>query len=122
MPRILIVEDDMFIREHIVRMVDGWGYGTLSADDVGSGMAYMRGPQAIDALMTDVRLKLDLHGGFDLARAAVALRPTIKVLYASGSSITGTVAQLQVAGSRHIQKPFSEEGLRAAVQQLLAKG
>jgi len=120
MDTILIVEDDTFIREHIVMMVDSWGYGTLSADDVSSALVHLRGPQTIDAIVTDVRLKSAAQGGFELAQAAVLLRPAIKVLYASGSPISGPVAQLQVAGSHHIRKPFTEQDLRGAVQHLLA--
>ena len=120
MKTILIVEDDAFIREHIVLMVESWGYRTLSASDVSAGMDHLQGPEVIDALVTDVRLQSAVQGGFELARAAVLRRPAIKVLYASGSQISGPIAQLQVAGGHHIRKPFTEQGLRSALEQLLA--
>ena len=120
MTMILIVEDDAFIREHIVSIVESWGYGTLWADDVDSALRHLRGPEEIDALVTDVRLKSVVQGGFHLAREAVLLRPAIKVLYASGSQISGLIEQLQVVGGHHIQKPFTEQGLRSALEQVLA--
>ena len=117
---ILIVEDDEFIREHVVLMIRSWGYGTLDADDVASGMAHLRGPQVIDALVTDVRLKLAALGGYDLAHAALMLRPAIKVLIASGSPINGPAVHLHVPGARHIRKPFTPQDLRGTIQLMLA--
>jgi len=115
----LIVEDDAFVREHIVMLVDGWGHTAMSAGDVADAMLQLIAPVQVDMLITDVRLQAEPHGGFNLAQRARVLRPVLLVLYASGSPATADMAKLFVAGAQHIRKPFTEQALHGAVQQLL---
>ena len=119
MATFMIVEDDAFIREHVVVLVEGWGHSAMSASDVAEAMLQLETPVHVDMLITDVRLKTEPHGGFDLARRARVLRPALLVLYASGSPATADKEKLFVAGARHVRKPFTEQTLHGAVQQLL---
>jgi CheY-like chemotaxis protein len=64
---ILIVEDDVFIREIADMIIQDWGHQTLSASDVDEALAVLRSPQQIDALFTDIYLKTAVLGGCDLA-------------------------------------------------------
>ena len=68
---ILIVEDDVFIREIAEMMIQDWGHHTLSASDVDEALLLLRSPQHIDALFTDIYLKHLVHGGCDLAHQAI---------------------------------------------------
>ena len=70
---ILIVEDDVFIREVAEMMIQDWGHQTLSASDVDEALSFLRSPQHIDALFTDIYLKTAVLGGCDLARQAIEL-------------------------------------------------
>jgi len=54
---ILIVEDDLFIREIADMMIQDCGHQTLSASDVDQALSLLRDPQHIDALFTDIYLK-----------------------------------------------------------------
>lgn len=54
---ILIVEDDVFIREIAEMMIQDWGHVTLTAGDVEEALVLLRSDQAIDALFTDIYLK-----------------------------------------------------------------
>ena len=54
---ILIVEDDVFIREIAEMMIQDWGHQTLAASDVDEALTFLRSPQHIDALFTDIYLK-----------------------------------------------------------------
>src|SRR5450759_615190 len=56
---ILIVEDDMFLRDDAEMMIQDWGHDTLSASDVDEALSLLRSPQQIDALFTDIYLKKD---------------------------------------------------------------
>ena len=47
---ILIVEDDVFIREVAEMMIQDWGHQTLSASDVNEALVILRSTQHIDAL------------------------------------------------------------------------
>ena len=91
---ILIVEDDVFIREVAEMMIQDWGHQTLAACDVDEALAFLRSPQHIDALFTDIYLKKVVHGGCDLALQAIALRPNLRVLYTTGNNITDKMKAL----------------------------
>jgi CheY-like chemotaxis protein len=68
---ILIVEDEIFIRETAVMMLEDLGHQVLSAGDMDEALVLLRSPQHIDALFTDIYLKAAVHGGCDLARQAI---------------------------------------------------
>ena len=68
MAMILVVEDDVFIRQLAESMIHDWGHTTLSASDVPQAMVHLRSTAPIDALFTDVYLKAEIHGGCDIAR------------------------------------------------------
>ena len=80
---ILIVEDDVFIREIADIMIQDFGHQTLAASDVDEALLLLRSPQPIDALFTDIYLKSTVLGGCDLAVQAIALRPGQKSLRTS---------------------------------------
>lgn len=116
---ILIVEDDVFIREVAEMMIEGWGHQTLSASDVDEALAILRSPQHIDALFTDIYLKTAVLGGCEVANQAIALRPTLRVLYTTGNSITDKMKALFIEGTRFLSKPYSENQLQNSVKELL---
>jgi len=78
---ILVVEDDVFIRQVAEMMIQDWGHDILSAGDVDEALSLLRSPQHIDALFTDIYLKNSVLGGCELAHQAIALRPKLRVLY-----------------------------------------
>jgi CheY-like chemotaxis protein len=117
---ILVVEDDVFIREIAEMMVQDWGHHTLSADDVDEALSILRDPQHIDALFTDIYLKAAVLGGCELAHQAIKLRPKLRVLYTTGNAVTGAMKALFVEGTHLLCKPYTEPQLRDAVEELLA--
>jgi DNA-binding NtrC family response regulator len=117
---ILIVEDDVFICQIAEMMVQDWGHHTLSAGDVGQALSLLRSPQHIDALFTDIYLKTAVLGGYELAHEAIKLRPKLRVLYATGNSITDKMKALFVEGARFLRKPYTPQQLKDSVEDLLA--
>jgi CheY-like chemotaxis protein len=117
---ILIVEDDVFVRQLAESMVEEWGHNQLSASDVDQALSHLRSPQHIDALFTDIRLKTADLGGYELAHEAIKLRPKLRVLYATGNLITDKMKALFVEGSHFLQKPYTQQELQNAVEALLA--
>ena len=117
---ILIVEDNVFIREVAEMMIQGWGHRTLSASDGEEALSLLSSPQHVDALFTDIYLKTAVLGGFDLAHLAIKLRPKLRVLYATGNSITDKMKTLFVAGAAFLPKPYSERELQVSIEDLLA--
>jgi CheY-like chemotaxis protein len=117
---ILVVEDDVFIREIAELMIQDWGYHTLSASDVEEALLLLRAAPHIDALFTDIYLKNVALGGYELAQQALKLRPTLRVLYATAGSATDKMKARFVVGSRFLEKPYTPLQLQSCLATLLA--
>ena len=117
---ILIVEDDVFLRDDAEMMIRDWGHDTLPASDVDEALSLLRSPQHIDALFTDIYLKHLVHGGCDLAHDAIKLRPELRVLYTTGNTFNDKMKALFVDGAHFLQKPYTRFQLQNSVEVLLA--
>lgn len=117
---ILIVEDDVFIREIAEMMIQDWGHHTLLASDVDEALSLLRSPQPIDALFTDIYLKTAVLGGCELAHQAIKLRPELRVLYTTGNSVTEKMKALFIEGTHFLRKPYTPRQLQNSVEDLLA--
>ena len=117
---ILIVEDDVFIREIAEMMIQDWDHQTLSASDVDEALLILRSPQHIDALFTDIYLKDFVLGGCDLAHQAIKLRPGLRVLYTTGNSMSDKMKALLIEGAHFLRKPYAQYQLQNSVEELLA--
>ena len=115
---ILLVEDDEFVRNVTVLLLEGSGYRVSSAEDVATALelGQVLG-SSIDLLLTDVVLP-DGRGP-DIARKLQEERPDLPVLFVSGYP-TSDFAHPEL-GSRDafLQKPYSHATLLAAVQRAL---
>jgi CheY-like chemotaxis protein len=117
---VLVVEDEAFIREVAVMMVEDCGFTALAASDVGTALVLLRSLQQIDLLFTDIYLKAAVFGGCDLAREAMKIRPKLRVLYTTGNSATAGLKALFVDGSQFIGKPYTPHQLQSSVKALLS--
>ena len=117
---ILIVEDDVFIREIADMMIQDCGHQTLSASDVDQALSILRDAQHIDALFTDIYLKTAVLGGCELVRQAIALRPKLRVLYTTGNTVTDKMKALFVEGTHFLGKPYTQQQLQDSVEEMLA--
>jgi CheY-like chemotaxis protein len=117
---ILVVEDDAFTRDIAEMMISDWAHQTLSASDVPEALSLLRSSERIDALFTDIYLKEEVLGGCDLARAALGLRPELRVLYTSGNRVTDQMKALFVKGARFLGKPYTQQQLHGSVESMLA--
>ena len=116
---VLIVEDDVFIREIAEMMIQDWGHQTLSASDVDEALSILRSPRQIDVLFTDIYLKTAVLGGCELAHAAIKLRPKLPVLYTTGNSVTDKMKALFVEGMQFLSKPYTQHQLQDRLAALL---
>ncbi|MEI9990605.1 MAG: response regulator [Rhizomicrobium sp.] len=117
---VLIVEDEVFTREIAEMMIRDWGHQTLSAGDIDEALFYLRSARHIDALFTDIYLRSAILGGCDLAREAVKLRPSLRVLYTTGNFVTEKMKALFVDGMGCLSKPYTEQQLHGSFANLLA--
>jgi DNA-binding NtrC family response regulator len=119
MATILIVEDEIFIQQNAEWTLEDLGHRPLLAQDLAGALAHLSAPPRVDALFVDIRLSKLAFGGYDVANRALALRPGLRVLYTSGSTLSDEMAQQFVQGGQFIQKPYSHDQLAASVTKLL---
>jgi CheY-like chemotaxis protein len=117
---ILVVEDDVFIREMAESMIGDWGHTILSACDVPEALLHLRSACHIDALFTDVNLKAETLGGCDVAREAILLRPGLRVLFTTATRDPAGMQARFAVGTHFLPKPYSEKQLDKSVQSLFA--
>jgi CheY-like chemotaxis protein len=117
---ILVVEDEVFIREIAEMMIQDWGHDTLLASDTAEALSFLRSGQHIDALFTDIYLKDSILGGCELAHQAIALRPELRVLYTTGNFVTDKMKALFVKGTQCLRKPYTQLQLQGCFAALLA--
>jgi CheY-like chemotaxis protein len=110
--RILLVEDDFLIRTNTAEIIVELGYEVIEAANGREALAELDGA-AIDVLLTDIGLP-DITGG-ELAKLAVAARPGLAVIFATGESRKPEGAP---PGSGLLSKPYDERDIEAALKSI----
>jgi PAS domain S-box-containing protein len=116
---VLVVEDELQVRELVQEVLLAEGYTVLTAADGDEGLhlctAY-DGP--IDLLLTDV--VMPGLSGPEMAQCILPMRPTLKVVYMSGyaSDAMGDHGVLD-PGTAFLQKPFTPDVLLGKVRETL---
>lgn len=115
---ILVVEDDELVRQHVERQLRNFGYDVEVAANGADAMDLLRSRE-FDLLFTDIVMPGGMNGR-QLADAAVALRPELKVLFTSGYTENAIMHQGRLDPGVHLlQKPYRRTELAAAVRKLL---
>jgi CheY-like chemotaxis protein len=118
--RVLVVEDDPEVLEVTVESLRHIGYEVLTAADGPSALAVLGRDDPIDILFSDVAMPRGMNG-VELARAALRLRPGLRVLLASGYPIAAlTATQDAPPGGEFpfLSKPYRGSELAAALRAL----
>lgn len=116
---VLVVEDDDAVREYARTVLGACGYTVLAAATGEEALAVSAGHRGwIHLLLTDVVLS-DMNGR-RLAERLQAERPELKALFMSGYAENAIVHHGVLDPTvAFLRKPFSAEGLRAAVREAL---
>jgi CheY-like chemotaxis protein len=80
---VLVVEDNAPLRRATVRQLTELGYHTIEAENATATLAILTSAVPVDLLFTDVVMPGGIDG-LDLANQGIQLRPTLKVILASG--------------------------------------
>lgn len=116
---ILIVEDEPMLLSMVKDVIERIGYKALTATSGKEALGLIEGGTDIDLLFTDVVMPGGV-GGFELARRARELRPSLPVIYASG--YTGyTVSEMGEVQAALLQKPTPRNVLAETIAESLAK-
>ncbi|MGJ4941559.1 ATP-binding protein [Bradyrhizobium sp. HKCCYLS1011] len=117
---ILIVEDDVLVREYVIRQIERFGYRTLTAGNAAEALAIIDGGEPIDLLFTDVIMPGGMNGR-QLATEAQKRRSGLKVLYTSGYTENAIVHHGRLdAGVMLLPKPYLSSDLARAISAALA--
>jgi PAS domain S-box-containing protein len=114
--RILVVDDDINVRDVSVAMLGALGYATVEAGDAEQALAILAQRSDIDLVFSDVIMPGELNG-LDLAREVRARYPTVAVVLASGYTAQlqgdkGSPSDVEV-----LRKPYSRTALATALAQ-----
>ena len=112
--RVLIVEDEVRIRDFVARGLAAEGFAVCGADDGATGLELALGGQ-FDLVVLDLLLPgLD---GLSLLRSLHEARPELPVLILSARSDLPTKLQgFQLGASDYVSKPFSIDELIARIR------
>ncbi len=115
--RLLLVEDQAMVREHIAAQLRELGHEVVAVSDAASALEVLRSDSGVRLLLADMVLPGGL-GGRELAHAARRLRPDLPVLLASGQADGTTDAD---DGIPVLAKPFRRRELAELVSRALEK-
>lgn len=117
---ILVVEDDRDVRELALTVLEGAGFRVLEAasGDEAYRLLLAHPDLRIDLLFTDVVMPGQLDG-VDLAEAAQALRPGLRVLYATGFANLIRANRENDLRGPVLRKPYRPGELRGVIVALL---
>lgn len=118
--RVLLVEDEPFIREVLAEVLLEADLEVTEAGDGGEALALLNGQDGFDLLLTDVHMPGCIDG-VAVALHARALQPRLLVVFATGRpEALGAFGRL---GPREVclAKPFRPSEALSIVQRLLAE-
>ena len=117
--RILVVDDELSVREILAEGLEAFGFETRMAADADEAMARLESEQ-FHLLLTDI----DMPGrtGIDLMNSAKASFPDLDVIMVTGVVDAKTAIQaIREGASDYLTKPFNLEEVQIVVDRTLEK-
>ncbi|WP_304275032.1 PAS domain-containing sensor histidine kinase [Caulobacter segnis] len=119
---VLVVDDEPTVRMLVVDALSELGYAVLEAQDGAAGLRILQSERRIDLLITDVGLPGGLNGR-QVADAARALRPELKVLFITGYAENAVLNHGHIEhGMEVLTKPFAVGDLTGRIDRMLCEG
>jgi CheY-like chemotaxis protein len=117
---VLVVEDEIALRELVCSVLEGHGYDILQAETgVKALEIWQHHRDKINLLLTDLVMP-DHINGRELAERLLADKPELKVIFTSGytADVVGKDFVLQ-RGLHYLQKPYEPSKLALTVRDCL---
>ena len=122
MRKILVIDDDILVRDTIVRILERKGYQVLVAGDGARGVRMFRSEQP-DLVITDIIMPE--KEGLETIREIRGQRPDARIIAISGGARIGNMDFLDVAGklgaSEIMSKPFDPADLVDRIDRAAAR-
>ena len=116
---VLVVDDEPSVRMLVAEVLADLGYIAVEAADGAAGLRVLQSDARVDLLVTDVGLPGGLNGR-QLADAARAARPELRVLFITGYAENSVLSHGQLEPGMHVMtKPFAMEALASRIRELI---
>lgn len=115
---VLVVDDDASLRKLQIRAISSLGYRTLEATGGVSALALLKGDSRVDVMLTDIGMPDGMNGP-ELAVAARAVRPALKIIFMSGYPSREIMQRFNLGNAQYLAKPFSRPELAKALEREL---
>ena len=117
---VLVIDDEPTVRMLVMDILDGLGYAALEAGDGAAGLRILESDARVDLLITDVGLPGGMNGR-QVADAARARRPDLKILFITGYAENAVLSHGHLAPGMHVlTKPFSMDAMSQRITDLLS--
>ena len=114
---VLVVEDELFVREPIAEYLRDCGYHVLEAGDARQAISMIESVEGVDVVFSDVRMPGDMDG-FALAQWLRLNHPQVSILLTSGyygsRKTSGPEEDVKL-----IEKPYSQAQVLRRIKSLL---
>jgi PAS domain S-box-containing protein len=118
---VLIVDDEPTVRMLVTETLAELGYAAIEAADGMSGLKVLQSNVRIDLLITDVGLPGGMNGR-QMADAARASRPGLKVLFITGYAEDAAVNSGYLEVGMHVlTKPFAMQALARRIKTIITE-
>jgi PAS domain S-box-containing protein len=118
---VLVVDDEPTVRMLVTEVLEELGYKPIEAAEGAGALTILRSHVRIDLLVTDVGLPGGMNGR-QVADAARALRPELKVLFITGYAENAVLSHGHLDHGMHVlTKPFGIDALARRIKDLIDK-
>jgi CheY-like chemotaxis protein len=114
MNTVLLVEDELLVRELASEDLADAGFQVTTASDGEEAINFLEEGRTFDLLFTDIRMP-GIIDGWQLAEKAKVVIPGLRVIYATGLN---EAADRLDPNERYVRKPYSLNDLRRALAGL----
>lgn len=119
---ILVVEDDPYVRSHVISSLESLGYRVILAADGREALQLLQGGAGPDLLFTDIVMPGGVSG-WDLAAKARDMLPALRVLFTSGYPQEALTRQGKLEEQAPmLSKPYRLAELARRVRETLDPG
>jgi DNA-binding NtrC family response regulator len=117
MEKILIIDDEAFIRENVQRILGDEGYQVLAAADGATALSLVQ-EEEVDLVLLD--LNLGEEHGIPVLKRLKEIDPELLVIIITGfGTVESAVDTLKLGAFHYMKKPFKADALRVIVKLAL---
>jgi CheY-like chemotaxis protein len=119
--RVLVVDDDDHVREHVSELLKSMGYEVQTASSASAALDLMEQTRQPDLLLTDIMMPGGMNGR-NLADAACSRYPNLPVIFMSGYADSSLLSDGIIRQNENfLAKPFRRRQLSDIVEHALSR-